>query len=248
MPEATSVGGNGADSNPTLLLVGPVVVGGARLSKVLSDAGLSSIEIEEDGGVSAFLSCLPVPPDLLILPLAPVDDGGIKILREIRQTERGRRVPVLGVVAMGAGLDLRTLRAHGVVGVIDERQAPGVALDRIVRMLGPLCHRGSERASCLFPVGVRLDDGPRRREFAVNLSATGMRMTSRLPLEPNTDVSLRFRLPMTSDRTIEAKARVVHRLNRRNSWGRYEVGLFFYPLGEDYREILTQEVDRLLTR
>lgn len=248
MAEQSSREGEKLDSNPTLLIVEPVVVGGARLSKVLRDAGLAPIELEQREGVGEFLSCLPVPPDLLILPLGKADADGVKLLREVRQTERGRRLPVLGVVSIGeVGLDLRVLRAHGVVGVIDDRQTAGVALDRILRLLGPLCQRGSERASCLFPVGVRLDKGPRRREFAVNLSTTGMRMTTRVPLEPNTDIGLRFRLPVTSNRTIEAQARVVHRLSRLNSWGRYEVGLFFYPLDDACLEALAREVDRLLT-
>jgi len=234
---------------PVLLLVGRISVGGVPLAKVLRDANLAPVELEEEEDVGAFIESLPAPPDLLILPLRSLDDEGLKTLRESRRTERGRSISVLGVVSMGeVGLDLRLLRAHGVVGVLDLRQGPGIALDRIVRLLGPLCNRGSERARCLFPVGVRADDGTHRREFALNVSATGMLMTSRGALEVNTDVALRFRLPMISPQRIEANARVVHCSSYRNSWGRWELGLFFYPLEPADRETIEREVERLLTR
>lgn len=234
---------------PTILLVGSISVGGVHLAKVLRDAELATVELEEEEDIGEFIESLPAPPDLLILPLRGLDEEGLKSLREARRTERSRSIAVLGVVSMGdVGLDLRLLRAHGVVGVLDVRQGPGIALDRIVRLLGPLCNRGSERARCLFPVGVRAAEGHYRREFALNISATGMRMTSREALDVNTDVALRFRLPMISAQRIEANARVVHRSSYRNSWGRYEVGIFFYPLEPMDRETVEREVERLLTR
>lgn len=234
---------------PVIVVIGPIAVGGVRLVKLLRDASLSPIEVDEDEDLAAFVGSLPRSPDLLILPLRGFDDEELKALREARRTQRGREIPILGVVAIGElALDLRILRAHGVVGLLDERQGPGAALDRVLRLVGPLCNRGSERAQCLFPVGVRVGEGPRHGEFALNVSATGIRITSREPLEVNTDVRLRFRLPVISDRRIEARARVVHRSEHRNSWGRYEAGLFFYPLDAEDRAVVEREVDRLLTR
>jgi c-di-GMP-binding flagellar brake protein YcgR len=101
--------------------------------------------------------------------------------------------------------------------------------------------------SCTFPVGVTVGRIRRRREFSLNLSATGMRITSGLPIELNARIALRFRLPMVARRAIEAEARVVHRTTHRNTWGRWEIGVFFFAIEEPDREIVGQEVIRLLT-
>ena len=62
----------------------------------------------------------------------------------------------------------------------------------------------------------------------------------------NSELELRFRLPMVADDTVVATARVVHQSKHRNSWARFEVGVFFYPMPDRHTEIVESEIERLL--
>lgn len=171
----------------------------------------------------------------------------MKEIRELRSSSRNRQIPILGVTSFAKnGLDIPTLRAHGVVGVIDRTSEPEAVIRRIDSMVGPLaCSRLTERVPCFLPVEIMGDSCP-KREYALNLSASGIRLTIENPVELNTNLALRFRLPMVSENLINASGRVVHRLPKQNSAGCYEVGVFFYPMPPFSRDVITKEVERLL--
>ncbi len=106
--------------------------------------------------------------------------------------------------------------------------------------------RGCERADCFIPVEVKRGQF-RFQEYVLNLSAGGIRLTSVDRPKLDTDLQVSFRLPMSSGDPIRARGRVVHQMSKRNSAGRYEVGVFFDPIDPQYRRMISREVDRLLT-
>jgi hypothetical protein len=73
-----------------------------------------------------------------------------------------------------------------------------------------------------------------------------MRLTTALPIDLTTSIGLRFTLPMVDRRVIEADARIVHCTAHRNSWGRWETGVFLTKIGPTDGAIVKRELGRLL--
>jgi hypothetical protein len=120
-------------------------------------------------------------------------------------------------------------------------------VQRIDQILGPIENRRfCDRVRCFLPVQVE-EEGHSREEYALDLSASGTRLTTIDSLDPNTDLQFRFRLPMVSRDLVEASGRVVHQRSKRNSAGRYEVGIFFYPLEPGAQSVIECELARLLS-
>ncbi len=225
-------------------LVHDIVFEGRAFAEILRDAGHCVVQGPLEGDGTSTSGC----PQVLVMRIEAEDPACLDLIRSLRSSPRARAVPILGVTTFDKmSLDLQELRSHGVVGLVDARSPADHALQRIAQIVRPRgLRRGSERVRCFFPVDVERDGG-RVREYALDLSVTGLRLTSEQALEENTDLQLRFSLPMVSDETIETAARLVRRDARRNSSGRYEVGVFFYPLEQRYVDVLRQEVERLLS-
>jgi CheY-like chemotaxis protein len=221
---------------------------GCRLSEILAAAGFHVSPRSPGEAAPEWAASWTELPDLVIVSLVAEEPRDLEKLRELRAVPRLRRVPILVVTPFREiGLDLQALRAHGVVGVVDDRARAGDVLHRVEHTIRPVGRRRSfERANCFFPVQVARE-GLVHSEFALDLSAGGMRLTSAEWLEQNTDFSLRFALPMIAEDVIETRARLIHVSGKKNSWARYEIGVFFYPMSPRYQEIIRLEVDRLLT-
>jgi hypothetical protein len=216
------------------------------LTRILREADVVAVELQDGTTLEEALSA---SPDLMIVSL---DADPLERLREIqmRCAERGLRLPVLGVARIGLfGTDFGSLRAAGLVGVIDSRTGPETVVARVRRQLGiGACGvQANERVQCMFPLVVSGGAARRRREFALNLSTSGMRLTTALPIELNSSIDLRFKLPMVDQRVIEATARTVHQTTHRNSWGRWEVGVFLTSIDPIAAEIIQRELGRLVT-
>ncbi|MDJ0847908.1 MAG: PilZ domain-containing protein [Myxococcota bacterium] len=217
---------------------------GRSFAEILSEAGHRVVQ----GDLEAEATSADAFPQVVVMRIEAEDPACLDLIRALRSSPRARAVPILGVTTFDKmSLDLQELRSHGVVGLLDARSPAEQALQRIGQIVRPRgLRRSSERVRCFFPVDVAREGG-QAREYALDLSVTGLRLTSEQALEENTDLQLRFSLPMVSDDTIETAARLVRRDSRRNSSGRYEVGVFFYPLEQRYVDVLRQEVERLLT-
>lgn len=224
-----------------------IEVSGARLPQILQGGNWELIECNHQASLGNIISDLERLPDLLILSLGCANLSMLEEIREVRAPVRNRHIPILGVVTFGKnGLDIPMLRAHGVVGLIDRDAEPEAVIHRVDSMVGsPECRRIYERVSCFLPVKI-VEDRCLKNEFALDLSASGIRLTINKPIEPNTDLKLRFRLLMIDDHWINVNGRVVHRLPKRNSAGCYEVGVFFYPVSPFSQNLISKEVERLL--
>lgn len=220
----------------------------SHLSEILSAAGFH-VSCRTRGQVARdWAASWAEVPDLIIVSLVAEETRSMETLRELRASRRARLVPILAVTPFQKiGFDLQTLRAHGVVGLVDTRARAGDVLHRVEHTVRPAGRRRVfERVNCFFPVEVARE-GLVRGEFALDLSAGGMRLTSAERLGENTDMLLRFALPMVAEDVIEARARLVHVSRKKNSCARHEIGVFFYPMRSRFQEIISLEVARLLS-
>ena len=221
---------------------------GVRLSQILQGSSWELIECDCQEPLREVISNLDYRPDLLILSTGCANLATLEEIREVRGLARNRQIPILGVTTFAKdGLDIPLLRAHGVVGLVDKESDHEVVIRRINSIVEPLSEsRFCERVPCFLPVEIA-GDTYSMNEIALDLSTGGIRLTTRKPIELNTYLKLRFRLPMVSDNLIEIDGRVVHRLPRKNSAGRYEIGVFFYPMSWSSKKLIANEMMRLLS-
>lgn len=245
--EEASVGGT--PEKPLVWLLGDCHLAQGSLSRILEDGDccVATVSSEELPRVTSESSTARLP-DLIVLPFAAAEEEVLAEVRRIRATARARSIPILGIAGLRRlDLDIPSLRAHGIVGLIDERSGSEHALERINQIVRPFrSRRACERVPCFLPLEVERD-GRWCREYALNLSLTGMRMTSSVPVEPNTDVAFRTALPLVGEGPVEGRARVVYRAPKRNSAGLFEAGAFFYPMEPEARRLVESELVRLLT-
>jgi hypothetical protein len=160
------------------------------------------------------------------------------------------RTPWLAVTSPEAGglVDFDELRRHGAVGVMTRDTTPEHAAFRVGQILplGSLAERRSVRVPVDFEVEVEADGG-RTKQRAENLSMGGLRLRSRVALEVNATVGLRFRLPLHPDETIEAEGRVIHCQPVPGREDAYTMGLFFRHLAPRGRTLVEVEIVRLLS-
>ena len=224
------------------------VFNGTPLSRILDRRKFDLIKHASDETILTEDSSLIPPPDFLILPIDFSNPMMLAELREIRRSERIFQIPILGVVTGKGNIDLniRDLRLHGVVGLISEtagRKAVARFVDRAVG--STQSERFSERVDCIIPVSV-MSGRTRMSEYALNLSTSGIRITSAKSPKLNSDLDFSFRLPMISGESVSACGRVVYQMPIRNSGGRYEVGVRFHSIDSRSQKAIKCEVSRIL--
>lgn len=224
---------------------------GVQLAEILARADVATRSLLDQPEFGRQMEAADRLPDALVVSIDRPVEGRNGLLRDVRAVQRRFEIPVLGVAMLSRlGIAPDVLRGYGFAGVIDPRTRPTDVLARVLRQMGlPTCDLGShERASCVFPVELSLGRSRFVREFSINLSATGMRLTSTLPIDVNRDIRLRFELPSVAHGAIGVEARVVHRITFRNSQGCWEIGVFFKGLEDADREAIARYVESLLLR
>lgn len=183
-------------------------------------------------------------PMLLVLPVCEEEVEGIRRLRRLQVLAA---VPILGVTReRGGPTSLEPLRSLGVVGLVDAQTPLEHLVFRVEQIVRPRRPgRRHERVAVFFPVDVAVPDEPFRVLYATTLSAGGMGLLATRPIEPNTDVDLRFHLLPGSD-GLERKGRVVYCHEDPSARGVHRVGLFFYPADAAADQHLATEVERRL--
>lgn len=183
-------------------------------------------------------------PTLLVLPVCEEELEGIRRLRRL-QVLAG--VPILGVTQeRGGSTSLEPLRSLGVVGLMDAQTPLENLVFRVEQIVRPRrSGRRYERVAVFFPVEVAVADEPFRVLYANTLSVGGLGLLATRPIEPNTDVNLRFQLRPGGD-GFERKGRVVYCHEDPSARGVHRVGLFFYPADEVADRYLATEVERRL--
>ena len=232
-----------------ILITEDFVFNGTLLSRILDRRKFDLIKHASDETILTEVSSLIPPPELLILPIDFSSPMMFAELRELRHSERVRQIPILGIVTEKCHIDLniRDLRLHGVVGLISEaagREAVARFVDWVVG--STQSKRFSERVDCIIPVSVT-SGRTRTSEYALNLSTSGIRITSAKRPKLNSDLDLSFRLPMISGESVSARGHVVYQRPIRNSAGRYEVGVHFRAIDFRSQNTINCEVSRILS-
>ena len=225
-----------------------IVFSGVPLSRILDKRKYDLIIHTQQETFRHEIASLTPLPDLLILPIDSADSPMLDELREIRGSEKIGRIPTLCVATMDKiNLNPQALRSLGIVSLIAEMADHETVIRCVDQAVGSTgSNRACERADCFFPVEVKRGQY-RWNEFVLNISASGIRMTSVERPKLNKDLQVSFRLPMASGDFIRARGRVVHQMSKRNSDGRYEVGVFLHPIDSECRKMINREVNRLLT-
>ncbi|RMF81126.1 MAG: hypothetical protein D6739_09545, partial [Nitrospirae bacterium] len=236
-------------ARPRIFIAEDALFGRARLSRILDAEGFEVLRCSAMESVFERLSRERLPVDLLILPIRPGEPSDLAFLRRVRELAAMAEVPILGVTTLDrGGLDLDALRAAGVAGLMDKSAIPEEVVFRVNSLArGRTAYtRRYDRAPVFLAVDVEAD-GVVTSEYASTLSCGGMCLVSSRPLERNTEVHLRFRLAPDGP-LVEADARVLWQARfDRDGQTLYRLGLFFYPLRADHKELVAREVARILS-
>jgi uncharacterized protein (TIGR02266 family) len=146
--------------------------------------------------------------DLIVLDLRLPHANGVEMVRAIRKIDEGR-LPILvfsGTIANAE--EVRDLAALGIAGYVNEYSAVQHILPSLAPHLFPdnYNRRTSPRVVLGIPIAYRFGNTI-AAALTLNLSHGGIAIRTTSPLEQNTRVRLRFRLP-GSKRDIDADARV----------------------------------------
>jgi hypothetical protein len=184
------------------------------------------------------------PPSLLV---APVSDEELASVRRLRRLRVLFQVPILGVTRGGSRpAALEPLRSLGMVGLVDAGAPLETVLFRVEQIVRPRrLGRRHERVQVFFPVEVAAAGGAFRVHYAGSLSVGGLGLLSHAPIEPNTDLALRFS-PDGEPQPLELTGRAVYCHEDPAAPGTYRIGLFFYPMAEACERRLAGAVERRL--
>jgi uncharacterized protein (TIGR02266 family) len=146
--------------------------------------------------------------DLLLVDLKLPHQSGVDLIKAVRKLDGGR-LPILvfsGTVASAE--EVRELAALGVSGYINEYSAAQHILPSLAPHLFPdnFNRRGSPRLVLGIPIAYRAG-GTIAAALTLNINRGGMAIRTTGPLERDTEVKLRFRLP-GSKKDIDLEARV----------------------------------------
>ncbi|MGI9432351.1 MAG: PilZ domain-containing protein [Myxococcota bacterium] len=238
---------NAQFDSPLLFATTDVLVGVETLSEI-AQSRYRLVIAADHSPVGDQVEGLPAAPDLLIVPISNDEEALHALLCSLRASVRGRQIPILGVADFAElEVDLAMLRAHGVVGLVDCRTTRETFVERLERLMDRSARSGrvADRVDCFLPVRLECN-GTSSEEYALNVSISGMRLTSSSLLELNSDLSLVFRMPLVESREIRVAARLVRRLPQRNSAGLHEIGVFYYPLADADVDLIEREVTRLM--
>jgi hypothetical protein len=222
----------------------------AQLAEILTDEGIEVLYCSPIDGLLERLSREALPIELILFPLTSGIDADLEMLAKIREIPLIHNVPVLGVSTVDrAGLDFDKLRLLGVVGLIDQNALPEHVAFRVNSVVRKSETEGRrfERAPAFFAVDITTN-GQTTCEYATNLSCGGLRVASSRALPKGTEVSVRFRLPSSAGRLIEASGHVtwIGKTNR-SDMPRHLLGIFFDPLGESDHELVGREARSILS-
>lgn len=146
--------------------------------------------------------------DLLLVDLKLPHQSGVELIRAVRKLDGGR-LPILVFSGTVSSADeVRDLASLGVSGYINEYSAAQHILPALAPHLFPdnFNRRGSPRLVLGIPIAYRAG-GTIAAALTLNINRGGMAIRTTSPLDRDTEVKLRFRLP-GSKKDIDLDARV----------------------------------------
>jgi uncharacterized protein (TIGR02266 family) len=225
-------------SNKTVIVADDTAFVRDRFANALLGAGHKALTVKSAAELLARVRADLDHIDLIVLDLRLPHAGGIEMVRSIRKLDQGR-LPILvfsGTIATAD--EVRDLAALGVAGYVNEYSAVQHILPSLAPHLFPdnFNRRGSPRVVLGIPVAYRFGSTI-AAALTLNLSKGGVAIRTMNPLDRNSKVRLRFRLP-GSKRDIEAESRV--------AWSdrRIGMGMQFEKVGAADQAAIDEFVDQ----
>ena len=177
------------------------------------------------------------PVDLVLLDLRLPHARGVELLRSLRKLDRPQPTVIIFSGTIASALEVRELAALGVAGYINEY----TSVQHIVPSLAPHLYedpfhrRQGPRAVLGIPVAYRFGNTI-AAALTLNLGHGGVAIRTTSPLEVNTRLNLRFRMPGTKS-DIEAEGRI--------AWSdrRVGMGVQFEAVSPDHQAVIDRFVD-----
>ena len=209
-----------------------------RFSAALEEAGHKTIGARSAAELLECLKTKRAAIDLLVLDLQLLESPGVELVRSIRNLG-GERLPILVFSgSISTAEEVRELAALGVAGYVNEYSAVQHILPSLAPHLFPdsFNRRTSTRVVLGIPVACRFDNTI-AAALTLNLSKGGLGVRTMSPLETESKVRVRFRLP-GSDHDIEAATRI--------AWSdrRVGMGLQFEQVDSAYQSAIDEFVDQ----
>lgn len=195
-------------SNKTVIVADDTAFVRDRFATALLSAGHRALTVKSAAELLARVRAELNAIDLVVLDLRLPHAGGVELVRSIRKIDGGR-VPILVFSGtIDSADEVRDLAALGVAGYVNEYSAVQHILPSLAPHLFPdnFNRRGSPRVVLGIPVAYRFGNTI-AAALTLNLSKGGVAIRTMSPLQQNSKVKVRFRLP-GSKADIEAECRV----------------------------------------
>ena len=204
-------------SSKTVIIADDTAFVRDRFATALLGAGHTAVTVKSASELVARVQAELEQIDLIVLDLRLPHSGGVELVRAIRKLDQGR-LPILvfsGTVATAE--EVRDLAALGVSGYVNEYSAEQHILPSLAPHLFPdnFNRRGSPRVILGIPIAYRFGNTI-AAALTLNLSKGGLAIRTMSPLQSNSKIRVRFRLP-GSKRDVEAESRV--------SWSDRRIGM-----------------------
>src|ERR671910_2761069 len=179
-----------------------------RFKAALEDAGHRAITVRSAVELLARIRADLDRLDLVVLDLRLPSASGVDLVKGIRKLDEGRLPIIVFSGTIASAEEVRELASLGVAGYVNEYSAAQHILPSLAPHLFPdnFNRRGSPRVVLGIPVAYRYGNTI-AAALTLNLSRGGVALRPTSPLEPGSQLRVRFRLP-GSKRDIEAECRV----------------------------------------
>ena len=195
-------------STKTVLVADDTAFVRDRFQAALETAGHTAITAKSAAELLAAVRRDVPRIDLLVIDLRLPDASGVDLVRAIRKLDAGR-VPILIFSGTIANADeVRELATLGVSGYVNEYSAPQHILPSLAPHLFPdsFNRRSSPRVVIGIPVQYRFGNTI-AAALSLNLSHGGIAIRTTSPLEANSRIRVRVRMP-GSKQDVNAEGRV----------------------------------------
>ena len=167
-----------------------------RFREALEQAGHRAVVVRSAVELLARVRADLEAIDLVVLDLRLPNAPGVELVRALRKIDAGRLPLLVFSGTIASAEEVRELASLGVSGYVNEYSSVPHILPSLAPHLFPdsFNRRGSPRVVLGIPIAYRFGNTI-AAALTLNLSRGGIAIRTTSPLEPGTDVKLRFRLP-----------------------------------------------------
>lgn len=179
-----------------------------RFRTALENAGHKAVAVKSAAELLARVRADLPQIDLIVLDLRLPHQPGVDLVRGIRKLDGGRLAILVFSGTIANADEVRDLAALGVAGYVNEYSAVQHILPSLAPHLFPdsFNRRSSPRVVLGIPIQYRFGNTI-AAALTLNLSHGGIAIRTTSPLDSNSTIKVRFRLP-GSKRDIDAEGRV----------------------------------------